>query len=221
MADHPIIFSGPMVQALLAGRKTQTRRLAWREEPGFATPMFGDTPVRHSGRPSPWQKVTPGDRLWVRESGHLLREAYDSNPAQGDLYRDAGFQHTVDGAIVPARPYDASLSEWVDDCQRANRPSIHMPRWASRLTLIVEAVKIERLQDISHKDAEAEGVVTDEWLEWREAAANPPTIQTTTATISAMNPLAPMMPARSTRDASAHVGRSPCMVKTLGRRTRG
>lgn len=118
-----------MVRALWEDRKTMTRRLAWRP----------------NGKPSPWQRVKPGDRLWVREAFQIV-------PATA--YRGCGVALTVnpteraDSAIYRAG-WDRSIPPW--------RPSIHMPRWASRMTLIVEATKIERLQDISEADAKAEG----------------------------------------------------------------
>lgn len=136
MTDRPIIFSGPMVRALIEGRKTQTRRLAWQSDPD---PQADDWPTI-------WQRVKPGDRLWVRE--------------------------TWDDPAGERRPiYRADLSpEQQDESDRINRicrglkgiaspwrPSIHMPRWASRLTLVVTSTRIERLQDISDEDAEAEG----------------------------------------------------------------
>ena len=115
MTDRPIIFSPTMVRALLAGRKTQTRRLAT----------------------SPLARCVPGDRLWVRE---------------GYAQHAAGFDYRADfaGFSQPA------AGPW--------RPSIHMPRWASRLTLHVEAVRVERLQDIREADAVAEGM---NWPVWR------------------------------------------------------
>lgn len=148
MREHPIIFSGPMVRALLDGRKTQTRRLAWRVAPAavrFDDPSAGMTP----GQPSPWQRVQPGDRLWVREAWKLV-------PASA--YRcSEGVQQTLnpndpDWAAVYRAGWDRSTggTPW--------RPSIHMPRWASRITLHVEAVRVERLQDITDADAAAEGV---------------------------------------------------------------
>jgi len=155
MVDRPIIFSGAMIRALIEGRKSQTRRLAWKPLRLVGDGGFGR--VGPMQKPSPWQRVQPGDRLWVRESGYLLREAYEHKPSVGDLYRDAGFEFTADGKITPVRSYDTPIEEWVGECARISRPSIHMPRWASRLTLTVTAVRFERLQEISEEDAGAEG----------------------------------------------------------------
>ncbi len=108
MADRGIIFSAPMVRALVWGLKTQTRRLA-------------DSPLRLSEQ---------GDRLWVRET-------WAKAPPYGVRY-----------------PATDSVSEL-----RKMHPSIHMPRWASRLTLLVTDVRVQRLQDISREDAIAEGLI--------------------------------------------------------------
>lgn len=177
MADRPILFSAPMIRALLAGTKTQTRRAipqamqdAYDNYDDWCSNVSAGVPTSRQ-----WERefflervrIQPGDRLWVRESGHLLREAYDHDPQlREDLWRDAGFQHSADGSIAPARDYDPPLAEWIDDCARIVRPSIHMPRWASRLTLCVTDVRVERLQDISEEDARAEGVVQrpDGWF---------------------------------------------------------
>lgn len=120
MADRPIIFSGPMVHALLDGRKTQTRRLAT----------------------SPLRRCEPGDRLYVRESGNW-------STAKSVIHGGSI------GFLWYAADHDGAASEFFDS---KNRPAIHMPRWASRLTLHVEAVRIEPLQAISEADAIAEGV---------------------------------------------------------------
>jgi hypothetical protein len=146
MRDHPIIFSAPMVRALLEGRKTQTRRLAWRPAPVIAIVTEGH-PTQEVLAPSPWQRVLPGERLWVRETwkavpacayAHVPSTPNPSHPAEAAVYR-AGWDRSSGG--VP----------W--------RPSIHMPRWASRLTLTVTDVRVQRLQEISEADAEAEGVI--------------------------------------------------------------
>lgn len=124
MTDHPIIFSAPMVRALIEGRKTMTRRLAWR---GPVTQFY----------PSSWQKVKPGDRLWARENFNVLAPTISADGPHSCIYLadNTGPQH---------------LMKW--------KPSIHMPRWASRLTLEVTAVKVERLQAISCADAIVEGI---------------------------------------------------------------
>lgn len=134
-----------MVWALLAGRKTQTRRIIKPQPPKGA---------RYSGvhyasdEPDSWFFNTPhggfkvrrtyeeGDWLYVREN---WRPIHSADPSRGAQYRaDVGFDQT----------------KW--------KPSIHMPRWASRLTLIVTGAKVERLQDISDEDAVAEGVIEDD-----------------------------------------------------------
>lgn len=137
MADKPIIFSAPMVRALLAGRKTQTRRVI-KPQPTCERPAQIERGVRFA----------VGDRLWVRESFALVPPS---------AYRmSEGVQQTVNPdasacqAAIYAAGWERSKPHW--------KPSIHMPRWASRLTLGVTAVRIERLQSISDADARAEGV---------------------------------------------------------------
>jgi hypothetical protein len=123
--DIPVIFSRPMVRATYEGRKTMTRRLAWRERKG-------------KQEASPWQRVKPGDRLWVRENW------------RADDYAPEDPARTIFMADVP----DVLRETQGFICWR---PSIHMPRERSRITLIVGAVKIEPLLDISEEDARAEG----------------------------------------------------------------
>jgi len=171
MADYPIIFSAPMVLALLAGRKTMTRRLAWTPyDP--APPEKGRLPralprnaVMLPGRaglyrPTVWQKVKPGDRLWGREAWNLWyasRDGEDWWPARDipkeepRLDEDARAGSCVDFPVGSTnRGTDAGRGPW--------RPSLHMPRWASRITILVQEVKREALQDISEADARAEGM---------------------------------------------------------------
>jgi len=151
VTDIPVIFSAPMVQALLAGRKTMTRRLAWGKYKEF--PEIG----QRLRKPSPWTKVSPGDRLWVRETvacgACALGPPSHWSPGfwrreQGTPANPNGIWYAADG-LAPADPM-TERGRWV--------PSIHMPRWCSRLTLIVSAVKVERLQSISPQDAWDEGV---------------------------------------------------------------
>lgn len=149
--ERPILFTGEMVRSILAGRKTVTRRvvkpplgLAGRvKEPGGHRNW-------HLGDPNavlacPYGQ--PGDRLWVRETGLISAEK------DAFMYADHGGKLSPDAA--PGS--EAWAREW-KSC-----PSIHMPRWASRLLSEVTEVRVERLQEISEADAIAEGI-TVEWL---------------------------------------------------------
>ena len=136
MKEHPILFSAPMVRAILEGRKTQTRRII-KPQPdrvigGFpAVDDFGELqPIRR-----PYGK--PGDRLWVRET--WVFTDYDFNHMPNEYAYRADYAET-----------DSLLWKW--------KPSIHMPRAASRILLEVVNVRVERLRDISEADAIAEGV---------------------------------------------------------------
>lgn len=168
MTDRPILFSAPMVRALLAGTKTQTRRVIkpYRPEPiaGAAgmTALASLIVVRVKARLGGWKQGPTfklprvvGDRLWVRENWQALSFG-DYLPTK-DRVCDLRFAATDPLADMDkeARGYP-----W--------RPSIHMPRWASRLTLVVTAVHVQRLQDITEADAIAEGVErdTDGWRDY-------------------------------------------------------
>lgn len=142
--ERPILFSGPMVQAILSGRKTQTRRVikgkgTWsvEEADDFSNrkwPGFQDEYGTWTDMECPYGY--PTDRLWVRETHYV---------------ESAGNQDEVGRFVVyRSTDKDAPVSKWT--------PSIHMPRWASRITLEIKAVRVERLQDISEEDAKAEGV---------------------------------------------------------------
>lgn len=127
-----------MVRALLAGRKTQTRRLAT----------------------SPLRRVEVGDRLYVRESMYLWSAGHDAEVTFAA--DDVRFQTGPNTGDIP----DASLAAYFrmvdrsrDKGKRISLPSIHMPRWASRLTLIVEGVKVEPILPIADGDARAEGLI--------------------------------------------------------------
>jgi hypothetical protein len=147
--DIPIIFSEPMVLALLAGRKTMTRRLLWsKREPGKSN-LRRTTFSRWDGK-TQWARVKPGDRLWVREAfaGPVL------TAAGGDLVERVYYLATDD----PGKDHRGKAIK--------GHPSIHLPRSLSRLTLVVTATKIERLQDISEADAQAEGADRDHSVRW-------------------------------------------------------
>jgi len=153
MADRPILFSGPMVRALLAGAKTQTRRVLKPQPPadlglvGIYAPRL--TAVFGYLTPDADYKVPlsymPGDRLYVREAWRAAR-SLDRTPPR-DIPRDADIEHAA-----TARSY-AEIG-----LKGKFRQGMHMPRWASRLTLIVTDVRVQRLQEISDRDAWAEGI---------------------------------------------------------------
>ena len=144
MTDRPILFSGPMVRALIEGRKTQTRRVM-NPQPvpclSWADPPAGSYPSKNG-----WSRLryAVGDRLWVRETIDMGHTGY--------VICTCTYQ--ADGTPVDLRP----APFWAGDQTRKLIPSIHMPRWASRITLIVTDVRVERLQDISEAGAQAEGV---------------------------------------------------------------
>ena len=149
MKERPLLFSGPMIRAILAGTKTQTRRVlkgANHVSAGGAPLKFTGSDIREVQCPYGWI----GDRLWVRESfcpiypqdpnyngGRPIEYDYQATYKHGDRLGD----------LIGVR------KKW--------KPSIHMPRAASRITLEVTGVRVERLQDISEADAQAEGVYTD------------------------------------------------------------
>lgn len=157
MKERPILFGAPMAQALLAGRKTQTRRIV-KPAPEMVTdqkvmPWDGGAAalLRHlneNRKSCPYGQ--PGDRLFVREtteedvmgSVSLSRYSADKAPVLYINCEDHDFSGTV--------------AHW--DYSRPVRPSIHMRRWESRILLEVISVRVERLQDISEEDAEAEGI---------------------------------------------------------------
>ena len=139
MIERPIIFSGPMVRAICEGRKTQTRRVL---------KLVTNGAIPHIPPRSPYG--CPGDRLYVRESfciGYPTDGGYSAIPW-------TGADPQQDGKVF----YRAAGEEPPDEPQRPWRPSIHMPRWASRITLEVTSVRLQRLQDITPDDAIAEGV---------------------------------------------------------------
>lgn len=191
MTDRPILFSAPMIRALLAGTKTQTRRQlsrswsvlgeSWRHKSApwegldfdraiardkntLAMALCGadawpdphlDVPFLHPDDAASggkweddelWYRVRPpfevGERLWVKETWRTWRDHDAVKPVDLPQFNAPVF-------------YEADR----DNCDRHGkvRVSIHMPRWASRLTLTVTDVRVERLQDISERDAIAEG----------------------------------------------------------------
>ena len=171
MKERPIIFNAEMVKAILDGRKTQTRRaltakhihlLNVAAQAGECYPLEDN----HEGSQSYYRQFCPfgkiGDRLWVRET---WAEA-GGNAPELKLYR-ANYP-----AHIPSHYENIPAPEeirWT--------PSIHMPRWASRINLEITNVRVERLNDISEADALAEGCVALEGCKWHtfeEANAGTP-----------------------------------------------
>jgi hypothetical protein len=202
MADRPIIFSAPMVRALLDGRKTMTRRVLtpanakfgsaprefWahadfakaRTDGVLSSGMYLHVPC-HSDEDKNqnivgvdcfrcdemgwsttvhrlWPKVKAGDRFWVRESCRAEELSSDNSD---------GVRYLADDAWRQIEDRQEAADQWIDLFHyRGNSggnvgkiaPPIHMPRWASRLTLTVTGVKVERLAEISEEDAMAEGM---------------------------------------------------------------
>jgi len=190
--ERPIIFSGPMVRAILEGRKTQTRRVVKPTAKGcrvgaYKTDMrIGVDPANLvnvdeendpvDARPFRCPYGQPGDRLWVRETFSLENSSsvgwYDPPHSDGRPIRvlkddENGRWWEQPHYRSTDTPPDICCEN--DQCRACREdgfgphwiPSIHMPRWASRLTLEVTAVRVERLQEISADDATAEGI--DQW----------------------------------------------------------
>jgi hypothetical protein len=160
MKERPILFSAPMVRALLAGTKTQTRRVVklseeWHPDARAARVIgVGDDGIaampldefgRMLGQAIRCPYGQPGDRLWVRE-------AFMHEPA------DYCWEASVS---IPCRPAVTTYRADVEGDSRGAgwSPSIHMPRALSRIDLEITAVRVERLQSISEADARAEGIV--------------------------------------------------------------
>lgn len=185
MKERPILFSAPMVKAILEGRKTQTRRIM-KPQPDHLQVYDFKGKRLYDGENRLWcwnghvsedlQSIeaflrdrcpygVSGDHLWVRETWTLI-----PNDMRGrDLsvaYRAGGESKVHKGEDVYGAPGSAlvhmtigcDLAEYDNGNWGVWRPSIHMPRLASRLTLEVVSVKVERLQDITEDDAKAEGV---------------------------------------------------------------
>lgn len=159
MTDRPILFSGAMVRALLAGTKTQTRRVINPQPPsGFAfvglyaphlTAVFEDTSLEARDDHTFNLPFAPKDRLYVREAWRSA-EAYD-DLAPSEMGGDEPIQYKADGAHQTwGYPAIAKIGR--------QRAGMYMPRWASRITLVVTEVRVQRLQEISEEDALAEGV---------------------------------------------------------------
>lgn len=165
MADKGIIFSAPMVRALLAGRKTQTRRLIKpctdpNVKPGDILVSWpADAFIRQGVRFRP--RYMTGDRLYVREACRALEleDGFDQVEylADGEMVRIGDHpEHAI--KWLKLFHYGQKKGETPAGLRGKGIPSIHMPRWASRLSLLVTDVRVQRWKDISEADALAEGI---------------------------------------------------------------
>jgi hypothetical protein len=164
MKERPILFSAPMVRAILSGNKTQTRRVMKHQvcEPGIVEidsdgycMIVEDNGVKIQGWHCPYGK--PGDHLWVRETfaycvlgTDMCDESHSHSIPAKQYEKDCKSLNTYHIAYAADPDEEAIIGPW--------RPSIHMPRHASRITLEIISVRVERLNDISEEDAIAEGI---------------------------------------------------------------
>jgi hypothetical protein len=163
MKERPILMSGPMVRAILEGRKTQTRRIVKPQpsvhdaEPLVRSDFHGPARWFDGHRAGSWNGGNPilcpygepGDRLWVKETfayseGEVMMTSYERRPV---------------GSKLPMIAYRANMPDLREPpCGKHWKPSIFMRRALSRITLEITGVRVERLQDISEDDAVAEGI---------------------------------------------------------------
>ncbi|MFS9532808.1 hypothetical protein Q6277_19615 [Klebsiella quasipneumoniae] len=159
MKERGMIFNGEMVRAILDGRKTQTRRpIKWKQT------RFTEIGEREDGSKWPWSEDAEhacdfwhpcpfgavGDRIWVRETFCTVDDTQYGGGKWVD-YRATPKFEASHPAGWDCAPNDAEALKW--------RPSIHMPRWASRILLEITGVRVERLRSMSQDDARAEGVI--------------------------------------------------------------
>jgi hypothetical protein len=185
VSERPIIFGADMVQAILAGRKTMTRRLMKQQEAlnrAYRPIKAGNAVYNYAGEELIERaRFAVGDRLWVRETwqtGSSIDGPQLSYRATPDFFSiDAwdGIDYGAGPSFNYARCPGARWDNWLPDVISNDGPwrsPIHMPRWASRLKLSVTEVRVERLQDISDSDAFAEGVGETEFYDAAERSVS-------------------------------------------------
>lgn len=167
MKERGMIFNAEMVNAILSGRKTQTRRpIKWKQT------RFTEIAERDDGSLWPWAEdcerggdiwfACPfgevGDRIWVRETWQVIHDHIDES---------SHVEYRTYSPSIPKekdRYWHTVYAEHFGDESREDRgfpwrPAIHMPRWASRITLEITDVRVERLRDLSEEDAKSEGII--------------------------------------------------------------
>ncbi|WP_313051765.1 morphogenetic protein [Atlantibacter hermannii] len=181
MKERGMIFNGEMVRAILDGRKTQTRRIVkLSHERGMKNPVVrgknGEASYvgcRLAAMLCPFGQ--PGDRIWVRETfqGPLVSEdLFEEYRAYPEKFEKPQYcEYAADGGTKP------EYCDLDDNLRHGWRPSIHMPRWASRILLEITDVRVEQLASISTESARAEGYPAeraadggdiDPWLWFRD-----------------------------------------------------
>lgn len=157
MKDTPILFSAPMVIAILEDRKFQTRRVL-KVQPLDILPMLVPNLWVGHIQPDPPKGIvfhcrygSPGDHLWLRETWAVEKKYDHLAPSKLPKRARAKISYRAEG-LKPA--WSGRVGRW--------RPSIHMPRWASRINLEIVKVRVERVQEITEQDALAEGM--PEWV---------------------------------------------------------
>lgn len=163
MKERPILFSAPMVRAILEGRKTQTRRvlkhqpIRCTEMPVLLFPQTKDEAIEQTGYiwPNAKDQIAllcpygkPGDQLWVRETWRTDKSMDNIAPRSFSAWP---VRYEADGAYLRHGAFYGATDG-------KTRVSIHMPRWASRISLEITGVRVERLQDISEADCWSEGI---------------------------------------------------------------
>lgn len=156
MRERPILFSAPMVRAILDGRKTVTRRVAKLNYAGRVAMRGRQWHVDDPNAFLACPYGVPGDRLWVREN---FMPAPMEVPPESPRRTRWDIVYAAGGAEERMAP--AAYNPMLYNYERWS-PSIHMPRWASRITLEVVSVRVERLQEIVQADAIAEGGPPDD-----------------------------------------------------------
>jgi hypothetical protein len=164
----PMIFNSEMVRALLAGSKTQTRRIV-KPQPNLVDQWFGwiveSTQKKNEGCAG-WiteqgdklyakPPCNSGDLIYVRETFGFSENHFNDISGQYSIGYKADEAGSLINPTVDNNDYMANLA-----LKKGNTPSIHMPRWASRLRLKINSVRVERIQDISEDDAKKEGIVS-------------------------------------------------------------
>ena len=202
MKERPIIFNGEMVRAILDRRKTQTRRIIKGIAIGPGDwPSFVSGPHRgNMVKPKYCPYGIPGDRLWVRETWRIASLPFDEHPC---IQYKANIERAWCDPFEPDYDWDMKYESWfeymteqlMEDCDKAGlepdrlgemvykwdwdtiptrwQPSIFIPRWASRITLEVTGVRVERVQQITTADTRREGVNVEQYMQDTHTSGEP------------------------------------------------